>query len=141
SCGQRRLQLSLEGLLSMRVWAVVGDPLQAEEVVDHLMDCGKTVYSVSASGAEFASTAELDSNPNLPKTEVLAFINQDPACVRAALGDAVRLGVHGIVLHPDASSFGPEVVAECRAAGLGVYVTDILSEVRPGSGIAVAPLD
>jgi hypothetical protein len=38
----QRLQLSLNGLLGMRVWAVVADPDEAEEILDHLMDCGKT---------------------------------------------------------------------------------------------------
>merc|ERR1719238_575221 len=66
-----RLQLSLQGLLGMRVWAVVGDPDEVEDILDHLMDCGKTVFSVSSGGgAHFATTAELDKHPNLPKAEV-----------------------------------------------------------------------
>lgn len=140
---QRRLQLSLKGLLAMRVWAVVGDPEEAEEIIDHLMDCGKTVFSVSSSsGAHFASTAELNSNPGLPKADVLAFVEPtDASAVQAGAEDAARLGLRGVLLHPEAAAFSADAMDLCRDAGLTVHAADILSEVQPGAGIAVAPLD
>jgi len=140
---RRRLQLSLKGLLAMRVWAVVGDPDEAEELIDHLMDCGKTVFSVSSSsGAHFTSTAELNSNPGLPKAEVLAFVEPAEAGeVQAGAEDAARLGLRGVLLHPEAAAFSPDAMELCRDAGLTVHAADILSEVQPGAGVAVAPLD
>ena len=54
---------------------VVGDSEEAEDVRDHLMDCGKTVFAVGATG-EFKSTEELGRDANLFKTEVLAFVRQ-----------------------------------------------------------------
>jgi len=139
----KRLQLSLQGLLGMRVWAVIGECDEAEDIVDHLMDCGKTVFNVGdGPAAHFASAAELNVDPSLPKTEVLAFIDfQDPGTVLAALDDAVRLGVRGIVLHPDAAQYGSEVLAECRSAGIVTFGVDVLEVVQPGPGLPVAPLD
>jgi len=138
----RKLQFSLAGLLSLRVWAVVGNPDEAEEVIDHLMDCGKTVFTVSSKGdgAHFSSTAELNSDPNLPKTEVLAFVDGDSGAVLAAIDDAVRIGIHGILLLEDVN-FGEDVMTECRRAGIVVQTVDILSQVLPGLGMPVAPLD
>lgn len=140
---RRKLQFSLQGLLGMRVWAVVGSSEDAEDVVDHLMDCGKTVFNVGnlEEGAHFTSTAELNSDPNLPKTEVIAFIEPSSSAVLGALDDAARLGVSGILLHPSADAFGAEVVDECHRAGIVVHGVDIVSDVEPGTGIPVAPLD
>jgi hypothetical protein len=138
----QRLQLSLNGLLGMRVWAVVADPDEAEEILDHLMDCGKTVFSISAGGnAHFASTAELGRDPGLPKAEVLAFIDPQLSDVRAGALDAKRLGVQGILLHPEGAAYGNDAVEACRDAGMTVHSADILSEVQPGLGLPVAPLD
>jgi len=139
----KRLHLSKAGLLGMRVWAVIGDCPDAEDIIDHLMDCGKTVFNVGGGeGAHFSSTAELNMDPNLPKTEVLAFIDpKDSSAVLAALNDVVRLGVRGLALHPDESSFGSEVLAECRSAGIATYGVDVLEDVQPGAGLPVAPLD
>ncbi|CAE7296861.1 unnamed protein product [Symbiodinium sp. CCMP2456] len=139
----KRLHLSKAGLLGMRVWAVIGDCPDAEDIIDHLMDCGKTVFNVGGGeGAHFSSTAELNMDPNLPKTEVLAFIDpKDSSAVLAALNDVVRLGVRGLALHPDESSFGSEVLAECRSAGIATYGVDVLEDVQPGTGLPVAPLD
>jgi hypothetical protein len=137
-----RLQLSLQGLLGLRVWAVVGDPDESEEIVDHLMDCGKTVFSVCASGgAHFASTADLNTDPSLPNTEVLAFVDPHTADVSIASLDAKRLGIRGVLFHPEASVYGPEAVDVCRDAGLTVHSADLLSTVQPGTGLPVAPLD
>merc|ERR1712072_64568 len=139
---QARRQLSLQGILGMRVWAVVGDPDEVEEILDHLMDCGKTVFCVSPGGnAHFASTAELDRDPGLPKAEILAFV--DPLCadVRAGALDAKRFGLRGILLHPEAAAYGPDALEACRDAGMTVHSADILSEVQPGLGLPVAPLD
>lgn len=139
----RRLQLSLPGLLGLRVWAVIGDSPEAEDISDHLMECGKTVFDVSSTGT-FASTAELGKDPNLPKTEVLAFVDQDPSCALAALDDAIRLGVRGVVLHGEDSALtkdAAEALAECRSAGLVAFTVDLLQAVQPGTGFPVAPLD
>ena len=48
-----------------------------------------------------------------------------------ALDDAVRLGVRGLVLHPEALG-AEEVLAECRAAGLAVFGVELLQQVEPG---------
>lgn len=68
----------------------MGDSEEAEDIRDHLMapspvedprfackDCGKTVFAVGATG-EFKSVTELGRDPNLFKTEVLAFVHQAP---------------------------------------------------------------
>jgi len=135
----RRLQLSLHGLLGLRVWAVIGESPEAEDLSDHLMECGKTVFDVSSNGT-FASTAELGKDPNLPKTEVLAFVDRDPNQVLKALDDAIRLGVRGIVVHGE-DSCDAEALAECRGAGLVSFSVDLLNAVQPGTGFPVAPLD
>lgn len=135
----RRLQISKAGLLALRVWAVVGESPDAEDLGDHLMDSGKTVFLVS-SASNFTSTADLGKDPNLHKTEVLAFVDQDPKAVLAAIDDAVRLGVRGIFLHPEDSCYG-EAAAECRQAGLVTFGVDLLEAVQPGTGFPVAPLD
>lgn len=129
-----RLQLSLKGLLAMRVWAIVGDPDEAEEIIDHLMDCGKTVFVVSSSSAaHFKSTAELNSNPGLPKAEVLAFVEPTEASqVRAGAEDAARLGLRGVLLHPEASDFALDTWQLCLDVDLTVHAADILTEVHPG---------
>jgi len=134
------LQLSLKGLLGLRVWAVVGDPDESEELIDHLMDCGKTVFIVSPASGQFKSTADLNSNPSLPNAEVLAFVDRGTD-VEASVGDAVRLGLRGILLHPSVDAFGPGTAARCRGAGLAVHGADVLERVEPGAGIPVAPLD
>eukprot|EP00435_Cladocopium_sp_Y103_P022127 s1687_g5.t1 len=136
----RRLQLSLPGLLGLRVWAVIGDSPEAEDISDHLMECGKTVFDVSSTGT-FASTADLGKDPNLPKTEVLAFVDQDPSRALAALDDAIRLGVRGLVLHGEDSAQTKDALAECRSAGLVAFTVDLLQAVQPGTGFPVAPLD
>jgi len=67
--------------------------------------------------------------------------HKDSSAVLAALNDVVRLGVRGLALHPDESSFGSEVLAECRSAGIATYGVDVLEDVQPGAGLPVAPLD
>merc|ERR1712217_658468 len=118
------VRLSLQGLLGFRVWAVVGDPDESEEIVDHLMDCGKTVFSVCAGGgAHFASTSDLNTDPSLPNAEVLAFVDPESADVRAAALDAKRIGLRGILFHPEDSmyAYGPGALDICKDAGLTVY--------------------
>lgn len=138
---RQRLQLSLQGLLGMRVWAVIGDPDESEEIIDHLMDCGKTVFSISIGGeAHFASTLELDNDPSLPKTEVLAFVDPKCADVKAVI-DAKRLSLRGVVFHPQASAYSPDILEACRGSGMTVHSADVLCEVQPGGGLLVAPLD
>merc|ERR1711920_472659 len=115
SSTRRQLQLSLQGLLGFRVWAVVGDPDETEDIADHLMDCGKTVFSVSATGdgAHYKSTAQLNSNPDTQRAEVLAFVLDGQATVES-VEDAIRLGLGGIILHPGVDSFSPDIVSCCN---------------------------
>lgn len=139
----RRLGFSRKGLLGLRVWAVLGDPQETEDVVDHLMDCGRTVLSVNPGGvgAQFASVAELNNDASKPQAELLAVIGPC-ADLLAAAEDALRIGLKGLLLHPDVSAFAPEAVDLCRKLpGLLLHGVDILKEVKPGDGLAVAPLD
>lgn len=141
------LQLSRAGLLAQRVWAVVGNTESAEDIVDHLMDCGKTVFCIGeGDGAHFPTIADLDSltslrEPKLPDIEVLAFLSGDGMAVEAAIDDARRLGIRGILLHPEAGAYGPTVLPRCRDVCLPVHGADILEDVVPGPVLAVAPID
>jgi len=106
------------------------------------MDCGKTVFSVHPTGgAHFKTTKDLNSDPGLPKAEVLAFVNGNAEEVLAAVEDAKNLGLKGILLHPDAATYGPKVMAKCRDVGVAAHGVDILEKVEPGAGIYPAPLD
>merc|ERR1719330_650191 len=68
------LQFSCAGLLAMGIWAVMGNSEIAEDVVDHLMDCGKVIFTVGAHpGAHYETVAELNSDPTAAQVEVLAF--------------------------------------------------------------------
>lgn len=119
--------------------AFVPPPLASSSSLQ-AQECGKTVFDVSSTGT-FASTAELGKDPNLPKTEVLAFVDQDPSSALAALDDAIRLGVRGVVLHGEDAKDAAEALAECRSAGLVAFTVDLLQAVQPGTGFPVAPLD
>lgn len=126
-----RPPVSRKEVLDRRIWAVVGKPLVAEAVIDHLMDCGKTVFGVGE-GEHFSSTANLDEDPSLPRAEVLAFVDEEPDVVLAALPDAVRLRVSGIILHPGVKTYGDKVLQRCMDAGLTVHGADVLQDVELG---------
>jgi len=133
-------RLKEAGLLGMKIWAVVGDPDEAEDLTDHLMDCGKVVFTVSPSGGHFSSVAELDQDPDLPPVEVLAFVDAsvDP---RRELDSTEGLGrLMGVVFHSAAQDFDKAAVASYEAAQLDVFCTD-LEEMLPGIGLDVASLD
>jgi len=133
-------RLTKEGLLAMKVWAVVGDPDDAEDITDQLMDCGKTVFSVSPSGGHVSQVAELDRDPSLPRAEVLALVDGG-GDAEEAVAAAPQLHFRGVVLHPGLDAYPPDLAGRFQAAGLEVFGADILEELQPGSGLVVAPLD
>jgi len=133
-------RLTKEGLCGMKVWAVVGDPDEAEDITDHLMDCGKTVFIVSPSGGHVPRVAELDQDPGIPKAEVLAYVDKS-ADPEEAIAAASHLQLRGVLLHPSMDAFPKGLADRLRAAGLEVFGIDIPEEVQPGSGLVIAPLD
>lgn len=143
-------RLSRAGLLSMRVWAVVGDVDEAEELVDHLMDCGRTVYTISpGGGALYRSMADIVKDTRKPKPEVLTFFHCDDASMEAAVREAASLGLHGVILHSSAGeeeeaagrAAADRARARCREEDVAVHEADIFTDIALGTGIAVAPLD
>jgi len=135
-----RFKLKKEGLFGMKVWAVVGSPEKAEDVMDHLMDCGKTVFCVSHDGGQVQSLSELGINPNLPRAEVLAFVDTHMN-LEDSVAKTAELGLQGVLLHPSVDAFPSGVASRGRSADLEVFGADILEEVLPGSGLSIAPLD
>jgi len=138
----QELQFSRAGLLAMRVWAVMGDPEPSEDIVDHLMDCGKTVFNIGkGDGAHVESVVGLASDPRLPKAEVLVFFEANRSNMKAIVDDAMRSGVHGAILHPDAETYDTSFLRHCRDIGFIVHAADVFETVVPGAGIEVAPLN
>lgn len=133
-------RLTKDGVMGMKVWAVVGDPDEAEDIMDHLMDCGKTVFSVSPSNGHVSRVAELDTDPSLPKAEVLLYVDSS-ADPEEAIAAAPKLQLRGVLLHPSADAYPAGLEGRLRAAGLEVFGADIPEELQPGEGLVIAPLD
>merc|ERR1712217_548397 len=120
----------------MKVWAVVGDPDEAEEIIDYLMDNDKTVFNVSSAGGQFASIKELNKDPSLPQVEVLAYMDgSDPQKI---VVDAAGLNLRGILFHVCAGTDQPGILGECNGIDFAIHRTDIFNEIKPEMGLPIA---
>lgn len=135
--GPRR-RLSKAGVLSMRVWAVVGNSDNVEEILDHLMDCGKTVFGVGEdAGGHFATVADVTRGAHV---DVIAFVDEDPILVRESADAIINLGLKGIILHPSVDNFDAETLQSYQNAGIPVHGADIFADVFAGEVFSIAPI-
>eukprot|EP00971_Amphidinium_carterae_P332515 6466712-Amphidinium_carterae.1 len=128
----------------MKVWAVFGNPDKTEDVVDHLMDCGKTAIvvwpGVEVEGHMFRSFEPLRNHPKLARPEVALFMEQAGSLSKVA-AEAISVGVHGILLQAGVS-WNSTHVAGASAQGVPLHVADMFEVVQPGmNGLPIAPID